>query len=112
MKAPKTFKELAEIARQSPGYYEQGAILDFTEAVVKAMKSKGVTKAQLANMIKASPAFVSKLLGGANNFTIATMVKVALALELELRISLTTSSTGTRSKTWKRGLQTPSSQTG
>lgn len=82
----KSFKELAEQARKSNAYFVQGAILDFTEDVVSRMEAQGITKAELANRIGSSPAFVTKLLSGSNNFTLETMVKVSLAVEGELRV--------------------------
>jgi transcriptional regulator with XRE-family HTH domain len=84
----KSFKELAEAARKSPVYFVQGAILDFTEDVVARMQSLNISKKDLAKKLHTSSAYVSKLLGGANNFTLETMVNVALAVDAELRVHL------------------------
>src|SRR4051812_43804699 len=84
----KTFRELAESARRSSSYFVQGAILDFTEEIVARMKLQSISKCELAQKIETSPAFITKLLSGENNFTLETMVRVALAVDSELRIHL------------------------
>jgi len=84
----KSLKELAETARKTTAYYVQGAILDFTEDIVSRMSAERISKSDLATKIKTTPAFVTKLLSGQNNFTVETMVKVARALKSDLRIHL------------------------
>jgi transcriptional regulator with XRE-family HTH domain len=84
----KTFAELANQARQNIKYHVQGAILEFTEDIVGRMGSRGVNKAQLAQKLGTSPAYVTKMLGGNTNFTLETMVKVANALGTKLRVHL------------------------
>jgi len=84
----KSFKELAAIARKKTPYFVQGAILDFTEDVVSRMKARELTKSELAQKLNTSPAYVTKLLSGVTNFTLETMVKVAIAVDAELRVHL------------------------
>lgn len=84
----KSFKELAEAARKSTAYFVQGTILDFTEDIVSRMETQNMSKGELAEKLKTSPAYVTKILGGENNFTLETMVKVAVAVDAELRIHL------------------------
>lgn len=69
-------------------YWEERAILDFTEDALALMARRNVSKADLAKMIDTAPPYVSKLLAGTNNYTIKTMVKVARALKAKLKISL------------------------
>ncbi len=69
-------------------YSEELAILDYTTEVVQRMKSLNVSKTELARRLDVAPAYVSKLIGGSNNFTLRTMVRVARALSSELRFHL------------------------
>lgn len=56
--------------------------LEFTETLLAAMETKGITKAKLAELLGVKPARVSALLRGDNNFTIDTMVRLCRALGL------------------------------
>ena len=67
---------------------EQEAIIDFTEEVLRWMEEVNVSRSQLADKMKVEPAAVTRLLGGSNNFTLRTMVRIALALRARLRFSL------------------------
>jgi transcriptional regulator with XRE-family HTH domain len=84
----KSFRELAELSRNTTPYHVQGAILDFTQEVVGRMECDGMNKAELAAKLSTSPAYITKLLGGDNNFTLETMVKVAQAVRADLKIHL------------------------
>lgn len=85
---PESFGPLFRETEQSPTYWEELAILDFTEEVVARMAALGVNKSQLAERLKVEPAYVTKLIGGSNNFTLRTMVKISRALAAELRFHL------------------------
>jgi uncharacterized protein YqfB (UPF0267 family) len=52
------------------------------------MKEFGIKKGQMAAMLGAKPAFVTRLVSGHNNFTLETMVRVARALNCEFRCHL------------------------
>ncbi len=80
----KTFKKLFEKARQRIEYFVQGAILEFTESVVSRMNELGVSNSVLAVRLKCKPPYVTKVLRGGTNFTLESMVKIALALDSEL----------------------------
>ncbi len=69
-------------------YWEELAILEFTEQILGRLEALGLTKTQLAEKLQANPAFISKLIRGTNNFTLRTMVRIARALESELRFHL------------------------
>lgn len=64
------------------------SILGFTEAVLERLQAMGMSKRDLAERMNVSSAYVTKLIGGSNNFTLRTMVKVARSLDCELAISL------------------------
>jgi len=88
MKTCSTFKNRLEKARQNLQFSVQGVVVGFTEQILARMSALGVTKADFAKRLNASPAYVTKMLRGKANFTIETMVKAAKVLdsELELRI--------------------------
>jgi transcriptional regulator with XRE-family HTH domain len=67
---------------------EEGAILAFTEEMLRRMEELEISKTQLADKLDVEPAFISKLIGGENNFTIKTMVKIALALRSRINFAL------------------------
>jgi DNA-binding Xre family transcriptional regulator len=67
---------------------EESAIIAFTEEVLRRMEEIHVSKTQLAEKLGIDPAAVSKLIGGENNFTLKTMVRIARALQSKLRFSL------------------------
>jgi len=84
----RTFTQLFAEARRMPEYWEEGAILDFTEALYIAMEEQGVTRAELARRLGTSQAYITRVLGGHANFTLKTMSKLALALGLQLEVGL------------------------
>lgn len=87
--AKNSFAAFLEQAEESPIYWEELAILGFTRSLLSRLHSLGLSKKNLAEKLDVSPAYVTKLIGGSNNFTLKTMVKIAMALESELGISLT-----------------------
>jgi transcriptional regulator with XRE-family HTH domain len=87
MKA-KSFKELFERARKTDEYWLESSVLDFTEDLFRLMKERQVSRSELARRIEASPAYVTKVLRGNANFTLASMVKLARAFDHEVRVHL------------------------
>lgn len=88
MSAKQGFKELFAKARKRFSYYLEGAKLSFTEAVVSRMSELSVSKSHLAKKIGCKPSYVTKVLRGSTNFTLESMVKIALALDSEIEIAL------------------------
>jgi transcriptional regulator with XRE-family HTH domain len=86
---PRTFSELFEEAERHEDYWLAGAILSFTESVVREMERQGMTRTELAQRLGATPAYVTKILRGKVNFTLATMMRLARALGAGLSIELT-----------------------
>lgn len=75
-------------ARETHEYRAEGASIEFTNAMVTRMREAGVTRSELARKIKATPAYISKILRGATNFSLDSMVKIANALNCEVRLHL------------------------
>jgi transcriptional regulator with XRE-family HTH domain len=63
-------------------------ILEVTEAITTAMAAQKLTKAQLARRLGKTPGFVTQILGGARNLTLATIADVCDALRQDVRIEL------------------------
>jgi len=76
----KSFKNLFAEAKKRDSYWVEHAILEFTSELYLLMKSKGVTKSELASLLGTSPAYITKVFRGNANFTIETMVKLTRAL--------------------------------
>jgi len=75
------YQQMFDEAVASPEAWVDGPIVEFTEDLCRLMKEKNVSRAELAKKIGTSRAYVTKLLGGNANFTLATMVKLAFALD-------------------------------
>ena len=87
---PKTFADLYREAEKHDDYWVAGLIHDFTEALARRMEEQGVSRAELARRLGTSQAYVTKVLRGNVNFTLATLVKLARAVEAEVRLDLCT----------------------
>jgi len=84
----RSFKQLFAEAERMPEFWEEGAILDFSEALYVAMEDQGVTRAELARRLGTSQAYITRVLSGNANFTLKTMSKLALALGMQLDVGL------------------------
>jgi plasmid maintenance system antidote protein VapI len=82
------FGALFEEAEKRVEFWEEDAIISFTEDVCLAMERAGVSRAELARRLGTSQAYVTKVLRGNANFTIKTMGRLAVALDSELRVHL------------------------
>ncbi len=75
-------------AERHVDFWEEEAIISFTEDVCHAMERAGVSRAELGRRLGTSQAYVTKVLRGNANFTLKTMARLALALDSELRMHL------------------------
>ncbi len=85
---PTSFDELYREAESHDDYWIAGTIQEFTEELSRRMEEEKISRGDLARRLGTSPAYVTKILRGNANFTLATMVKLARALGMELRIRL------------------------
>ena len=69
-------------------YVEENLKLDFAVAIEKAMIDRDVNKSDMALKIESSPAYITKVLRGDANVTIATMAKLSHALDYCVHIVL------------------------
>ena len=57
------------------------------EKLLNCMGKLGMNRSKLAEAMEISPAGVTKMLRGSNNFTVATLVKAAEAVDCEISIN-------------------------
>ncbi|HEV7506706.1 MAG TPA: helix-turn-helix transcriptional regulator [Thermoanaerobaculia bacterium] len=86
MSTAKYSEMLANVAR-SVDYWQDIAQTDFARDMHRRMKEMGISAAELARRMGTSKAYVSQLMDG-GNFTLLTMVKVAMALGAVVRVQL------------------------
>lgn len=83
-----SFKDLIQDAKSREDYWIEDAVLQFTMRLHEEMQKQGISKTELAGRIGASQPYVTRILKGRDNLTIATMVKLARAVGLKVQISL------------------------
>jgi transcriptional regulator with XRE-family HTH domain len=66
---------------------QEELILEVTEALASALSREDVTKAQLAERLGKSKAFVSQILAGGRNLTLRTVADVANALGYRIKVA-------------------------
>jgi transcriptional regulator with XRE-family HTH domain len=81
------YSEMLSEAARSVDYWQDVAQTDFARDMHRRMKERGISAAELARRLGTSKAYVSQLLDG-GNFTLLTMVKVAMALGAVVRVQL------------------------
>ena len=69
-------------------YWIEKAKIDFAVAVNQKMRANRINRSSFAELLKTSASYVTKLLGGDANLSIASMVKTARALGCDLAISI------------------------
>ncbi|MBS0198766.1 MAG: hypothetical protein JSR77_18620 [Planctomycetes bacterium] len=62
--------------------------LEAAESICRLMEIQGVGKSELAKRLGRSPAFVTKILRGTNNFTLITLADVFRALDRSLHLAI------------------------
>jgi transcriptional regulator with XRE-family HTH domain len=82
------YRQMFEEAESHADYWIDGPIGEFTEDLARLMKEKGVNRAELARRLGTSRAYITKMLSGNANFTLLTMVKLAMALDSAVHIHI------------------------
>ena len=80
--------DLIQDARSRDDYWIEDTVLQFTMQLHEQMQKQGISKTELASQIGASQPYITRILKGRDNLTIATMVKLARAVGLKVQISL------------------------
>ena len=69
------------------GYEEELEKLRIVDALIRLRERRGLTQTQLAHRIGVSQPFIAKLESGeTHNFSLETLVKLAVALDSELEV--------------------------
>jgi transcriptional regulator with XRE-family HTH domain len=82
------FTELFREARKRDEYWIEDAIVGFTSQLYSIMRRKGISVTALAERLGVAQPYITRVLKGRDNLTIATMVKLARAAGIRLQISL------------------------
>lgn len=86
--AIKSFKQLKESLQQHDSYWVERSKLNFSIELNRLFKQRKISQQQLATRINTSSPYLTKVFRGDVNFTIETMVKLALAVDGELQIHI------------------------
>lgn len=99
------YRKMFEEAEASVDYWMGIPVIEFSEELCRLMKEKDVSRAELARRIGTSRAYITKLLAGSTNFTLATMVKLAMAFDGVLHVHIADKRAVTRwhDRPWKKG---------
>jgi hypothetical protein len=89
------FDALFRKAEESDTFWISKAKFHFTEEMLAQMDALRINKVELASRLEVLPAQITRLCSGRNNFTIATMVKIARALKCQFRSHLQPEGTST-----------------
>ncbi len=82
------YSKMLSDAKKSVEYWTEFAILGFTEELARLMAEKNVSRTELAKRIGSSQAYITKVLRGNVNFTLATITKLTRALDSVVNIHL------------------------
>jgi transcriptional regulator with XRE-family HTH domain len=82
--ADQCFSEIFVDTEKNDSYWEELAILEFTEALIARLETLSLTKVEWAKKLGTKPSQITRLLAGKNNFTLRTMVKLARSLQCDL----------------------------
>lgn len=81
------YAAMIQEAEESVDYWKDIALTDFARDLHERMRTQKISSAELARRMGTSKSYVSQMLDG-GNFTLQTMVKVAMALGAVVRIRL------------------------
>jgi predicted XRE-type DNA-binding protein len=80
-------KPLLKDARFRRGYEEELEKLRVVDALIRLRERQGLTQAELGRRIRVTQPFIAKLESGeTHNFSLETLVKLAVALNSELEV--------------------------
>lgn len=84
------FKEILGRYKHRFDYRLETLISDITEQISIQMQIQNLSRSQLAGKMNVTPAAITKILRGNNNFTIRTLLGIADALGTELSVEFRT----------------------
>jgi transcriptional regulator with XRE-family HTH domain len=105
LKGAERFKAMLDRAKKSDRYWVDGAKIELSEQIFVAMQEVGMSEAELSRKLGVSRAYVNKILKGAANLTIESLVKVGRSLGREFKFEFASpklSSRGVRPSSRRR----------
>jgi transcriptional regulator with XRE-family HTH domain len=82
------YQELSERLDKDPEYWVESMRFDFVDEVERMMEERGVSRAELARRLEASPAYVTQMFKALFNPTLLTLAKIALAFNARVELKL------------------------
>lgn len=82
------YRQLIKKAESSLDYWREATLTEFIDDVCRQMDERNISRTELSKRLGTSRAYVTKLLGGNANYTLSTMVKLALAVEGALHVHI------------------------
>lgn len=93
MSQASNYRKFIQEAGSSVEYQVDAAALEFADQVNRSMEEQGITRAELARRLGTTPAYVTQVLRGDVNFTLATLLKLANAVGADLELHLVSRAT-------------------
>ena len=84
----KRFAKLLNNAKKRPEYWASRITLEFANSLDNFLVQKNISRKQLAEKVHVTPAYVTKVLRGDANYTVETMVKLAMAVDARVDVKL------------------------
>lgn len=88
MRIDKEIMEQMEQDREHQDYRLEKILLNFSAEICAKMEALGINRAELANRLGKSRAFVSKILGCNHNITLKTMDSISHVLGMEIKVQV------------------------
>jgi transcriptional regulator with XRE-family HTH domain len=78
-----------EMEQEDPrGLRQEELIVEVTEAMARALRTSGLTQAEIATRLGKTKGFISQVLGGGKNLTLRTLADVAGAIGCRVEVKL------------------------
>ncbi len=77
---PDKYDRLFEELESSEQFWVEAALTEFMAEFSDRMAQRGITRSKLARILGKTPAYVTKMLDGNGNYTLTTIVRLALAV--------------------------------
>jgi len=96
MKLSKAFQEAESAAREHDAYWAEAVKIEFAVALERQRRASGLSYSQIAEKIKTSAAYITKIFRGESNLTIESMVKLARSVDGCINIEIVDKTQATR----------------